>query len=64
MTGLYEDPVQGFGRLFVQDRSGAEEVSMGFRRSGGRGVVQIVDNNRKTMEMGYDTNTGLPAFGI
>jgi Collagen triple helix repeat (20 copies) len=64
MTGMGEDPVQGFGALFVQDRSGAERVLMGFRQSSGGGTVVIMDNTRLTMEMGYDTDTGLPGFGI
>jgi Collagen triple helix repeat (20 copies) len=64
MTVLGEDAGVGFGGVQVQDRSGAEKVKFGFKHDGGGGVVQIIDNNRKTMEMGYDTNTGLPGFGI
>jgi hypothetical protein len=54
----------GFGAMGVLDKSGTNDVHMGFKQPAGSGVVQIMDNGKKIMEMGYDTSTGLPGYSV
>ena len=54
---------RGFGATGIFDKSGASTVHMVFKTGKG-GSVQILDNNQKIMEMGYDTDTGLPGYSL
>ena len=53
----------GFGRAVILDKTGTKDVHMGIKPGKG-GDVQIIDGGQKIMEMGYDTNTGLPGYSL